>query len=157
MLQVRARVVDASASARVLLATTHLESTRQAEAERERQLDYCLAQAGRARLPALLGGDFNLRDPEATKALAKARANGWEFSDAWESCGKDEAERWTWDMQTNTNVPDVGLGQPRLRFDRVYSSRGRFLAFRLAGRQRLSVGCFVSDHWAVSCDWAYGA
>lgn len=108
----------------LLLATAHLESTKDHATERKRQLLHSLrhlrqavCKTPRAVSAALLGGDLNIRDEEV-KAVHKDlgdEAHG--FADLWSFCGAPEAERWTWDTTQNSNV---GANFAcKTRFDRI--------------------------------------
>ena len=122
----------------LILATAHLESTKDCGGERTRQLSHSLnymrtaalkvvrtavarggvAYSRRVAPTCVFGGDLNLRDEEfraVQKELGDA-ASGIE--DVWSWCGSDEAERYTWDTSVNTNL-DAGF-KSRTRFDRLF-------------------------------------
>ncbi|CAJ1362816.1 unnamed protein product [Effrenium voratum] len=124
LLSVAAKVLDAEAPP-VVIATAHLESTKDHGVERKRQLLQCLrflrSELGRAvsgRVgAAMLGGDLNLRDEEV-KAVQKELGDGSGICDAWVACGSPENERWTWDTSANTNIGASFVC--KTRFDRLF-------------------------------------
>lgn len=115
-----------------LLMTAHLESLRFGAALRMEQSREVLRRLRAHEGPALFGGDTNLRDAEAEELGA--------LPDAWEACGSDPAERWTW----------VRSGGGRARFDRIWGHGVAFTDLRCVGRQRVTPdGQPPSDHLGV--------
>ena len=102
----------------------------------------------------IFGGDTNLRDIEVKQVGIPD-----EISDAWESCGKAEETKFTWDTSVNDNLDWPYPNKPKLRFDRVYVRSGQNnsclepLEFSLIGKERLASGVFPSDHWGIWCSF----
>ena len=93
----------------LMLATAHLESTKDHATERKRQLLQSLRHlrrvvAGGKVTAALLGGDLNIRDDEVKAVLKDLGSEAEGFADVWSFCGAPETERWTWDTTQNSNV-----------------------------------------------------
>ncbi|CAK0789787.1 unnamed protein product [Prorocentrum cordatum] len=115
----------------LLLATAHLESTKDHAAERRRQMLQSLrhlrsqvgkppaaAPAGTAPVgAAVFGGDLNARDDDVREVMQQLGADGAGVADAWVHCGSPAAARYTWDTVENTNVG--ASFSCRTRFDRV--------------------------------------
>lgn len=116
----------------LVLATAHLESTRDAAAERKRQLAASLrriativgqppagAPAGTRPVgAAVFGGDLNLRDEEVKMVWRELGCQASAIADVWEFCGQPDQHRWTWDTSANTNT---GASYScKTRFDRLY-------------------------------------
>jgi tyrosyl-DNA phosphodiesterase 2 len=155
LLQVRAAFVEAR-GVRVVLATSHLESLRDNGDEREAQLQNALGRVARSGLPALFGGDLNLRDAEAERCLTAVagEGSGPQFTDAWVACGAVDRERFTWDSRSNRRDTATGRWSHALaRFDRMYVMGGSVSDFKLGGRQVLPNGLLASDHYCVGCTW----
>jgi len=153
LLCVSARVADVP----MLLMSAHLESTRDGQTERRRQLQagFGLMEAAAADgRSALLGGDLNLRDADID-AVGLPRGT----VDLWQATGSRREALYTWDTMRNGNAGRymTGRGKPRLRFDRFYLRGARTTAtqllpvyFELAGLERVPNSTrFVSDHWAI--------
>lgn len=123
LLAVTVELVGADAGP-LLLATAHLESTKDHATERKRQLlqslrhlRHAVCKTPKAVSAALLGGDLNIRDEEV-KAVHKDLADeAHGFADLWSFCGAPEAERWTWDTTQNSNV--AANFACKTRFDRI--------------------------------------
>lgn len=140
---------------RVLLLTSHLESTKVAATERKRQLNqvFELIQSKDPSITIVFGGDLNLRDPEV-----RAVGTPVDVVDAWEACGSHDDSRYTWDMSENDNLDWEFEHKPKCRFDRLFVRPGqgddRFIPskFSLIGKLRLTCGLFPSDHWGMVCE-----
>ena len=133
----------------ILLLTSHLESLMHNARERKKQLktsflimDEALRGDSGARI-SILGGDLNLVDRE----LAQIGGLPQNLCDAWEHCGSELDQKYTWDST-----------EPHLRLDRVVFSRlpDSTLVptlFELVGREARSAcgGMHLSDHLGM---WA---
>lgn len=151
-----ANVAFASASgrsARVTLATTHLESTRSYAAERRRQLLASLALLSppvQGTQTALLFGDMNLGPGECSDAVAQP------WCDCWLAlAGHDEANGATFDARVNPYC--ASLGSYRARLDRVFlrDSAGdgaRVVKMERVGCEELAPGLWLSDHFGLWCE-----
>ncbi|XP_053170809.1 tyrosyl-DNA phosphodiesterase 2-like [Scomber japonicus] len=139
------------------LMTSHLESCKDNSVERMRQLRLVMKRMRDAPddVIVLFGGDTNLRDYEVAKVGLPSSV-----SDVWEQLGEQEACRYTWDTQTNTNK---GIRfKCRLRFDRLYlrqaSSDGAMQLIpdhmSLTGMEMLDCGRYTSDHWGIYCTFS---
>jgi len=142
----------------VLLLTSHLESMKNHEAERKRQLKICFNNMTNPPDPkrvVIFGGDLNLRDTE----LASIGGTPSGVIDVWEAAGKRKEAQFTWDMSLNDNkeMPAGAKFKCRCRFDRLYlrqpaegPPKFKPVYFELAGIQRLK-DCrrFCSDHWGI--------
>lgn len=123
LLAVTVELVGADAGP-LLLATAHLESTKDHATERKRQLLQSLRHLRQAvcKTPkgvsaALLGGDLNIRDEEVKAVHKDLGDEAQGFADLWSFCGAPETERWTWDTTQNSNV---GANFAcKTRFDRI--------------------------------------
>ncbi|CAK6977889.1 tyrosyl-DNA phosphodiesterase 2-like, partial [Scomber scombrus] len=97
------------------LMTSHLESCEENSVERMRQLRLVMKRMREAPddVIVLCGRDTNLMDCEVAEVGLPSSV-----SDVWEQLGEQEACRYTWDTQTNTNK---GIrSKCRFRFDRLY-------------------------------------
>ncbi|OLQ15685.1 Tyrosyl-DNA phosphodiesterase 2 [Symbiodinium microadriaticum] len=114
----------------LLLATAHLESTKDHAVERKRQLTQSLRYlqkavgkppAGVPGAPpvaaALFGGDLNIRDEEVKAVHKEMGEDARGLADVWCFCGSPEADRWTWDTTANTNIG--ATFSCKTRFDRM--------------------------------------
>ena len=161
-------VVDNLENYPLTLLNTHLESTKNEKAERQRQLSEALASLAKATSSAtlaptaILAGDLNIRDDEMAAAKNQAKLKNirvGEVRDAWVSCGSPKDHEYTWDTSVNTNL---GVRyKSRCRFDRVLHLAGTGTSswvpsvFQLIGRSKLeSLGRFPSDHWGIQITWA---
>ncbi|XP_078544071.1 tyrosyl-DNA phosphodiesterase 2-like isoform X1 [Lissotriton helveticus] len=135
------------------LMTSHLESTKEHAKERLKQLNIVLKKINEApeSSTVIFAGDTNLRDKEVSK-IGGLPSN---ILDIWESLGKPEHCRYTWDTKMNNN-----LRAPytcRLRFDRIFfrasKDGGHFIprTLDLLGLKKLDCGRFPSDHWGLLC------
>lgn len=135
------------------LMTSHFESCKNQSEERMNQLRQMLKKMREVpeNTTVIFGGDTNLRDSE----VAKVGGLPVGVCDVWESLGKEELTRYTWDTKANSNksVPYVS----RCRFDRVYlrpPRQGPKMAadhMLLMGQEKLDCGQYVSDHWGIYC------
>lgn len=172
-------------TAPLLLATAHLESTKDNGLERKRQLAKCLRYCRNAvdRTgvgTAIFGGDLNVRDEEVKSVLKELGPSAQDVADVWNYCGSPQDQRWTWDTVANDNV--AASFSCRCRFDRLFfispgaasrstlststtSTSGATLAdsgwrptsFSLIGKERVaSLGRFPSDHWGLVTSWTSG-
>ncbi|CAE7551941.1 tdp2 [Symbiodinium natans] len=114
----------------LLLATAHLESTKDHALERKKQLAHSLRYIQKAvgkpppALPggppiaaAMFGGDLNIRDEEVKAVHKELGDDARGMSDVWTFCGSPEADRWTWDTTANTNIGATFAC--KTRFDRM--------------------------------------
>eukprot|EP00439_Symbiodinium_sp_Y106_P038888 s2565_g4.t1 len=114
----------------LLLATAHLESTKDHAVERKRQLTQSLRYlqkavgkppAGVPGAPpiaaAMFGGDLNIRDEEVKAVHKEMGEDAKGLADVWSFCGFPEADRWTWDTTANTNIG--ATFSCKTRFDRI--------------------------------------
>lgn len=70
--------------------------------------------------------------------------------DAWEVCGRQACEEFTWDTRANGNLGAKYTA--RCRFDRFYSLGLVASGFRTIGRTRVSNSeLYPSDHWGIVC------
>ncbi|CAK8994711.1 unnamed protein product [Durusdinium trenchii] len=177
--------VDVPASAGpagpLLLATAHLESTKDHAVERKRQLLQALRLL-RKRVPpkgaALLAGDLNIRDEEVREVQKELGDDAAAFSDVWSFCGSPESDRWTWDTTANSNI---GANFAcKSRFDRMLfispgvsdvkgasglTAKAKAKAskpgdgwqpksIRLLGKEKIAgLHRFPSDHWGLLTEW----
>lgn len=123
-------VVDDIREKPLVLATAHLESTKDHAAERKRQLNRSMrfmcsslhfAKAlGRAPCTpsCIFGGDMNLRDEELKVVQRDIGDDCKAIVDVWSWCGSDDSEKYTWDTYVNTNG-NCNF-QYRSRFDRLF-------------------------------------
>ncbi|XP_041931595.1 tyrosyl-DNA phosphodiesterase 2 [Alosa sapidissima] len=135
------------------LMTSHFESCKNQSVERMNQLKLMFQKMRNVpeKTTVIFGGDTNLRDAE----VAKVGGLPVGVCDVWESLGKEEHCRYTWDTKANSNksVPYVS----RCRFDRVYLRPARLgpkmAAERmlLVGQEKLDCGRYASDHWGIYC------
>ncbi len=155
------------AGAKILLLTSHLESTaeRLCSQERKRQLKTAFDMirttcAEQPEISCVFGGDLNLRDLEVKGVGLPAG-----MVDVWEANGSPQSEKFTWDIKKNDNLDWPYPNKPSCRFDRVYlmsGERGGLSVpaappevggeeFVLVGKVRLSKcgGRFPSDHWGI--------
>lgn len=124
--------IELAGSRPLLLATAHLESTKDQGPERKRQLAkslrYLKGAVGKAlqvtpsgnrqAAAALLGGDLNLRDEEVKAVWRELGETSNGIADVWTFCGSPEDAKWTWDTVANNNV---GVTYScRSRFDRMF-------------------------------------
>lgn len=156
----------------IQLMTSHLESLKESGSVRKEQLKAAFdvmkeVCTGKEPTNCLFGGDLNLRDPEVRSVGIPEGA-----VDMWEACGSPPSEKYTWDVNVNTNKYWPYPQKPRCRFDRLYfmpageneaklvvppapSARGsaKDSRFLLVGKEQLSKcgGQFPSDHWGM---WA---
>ncbi|CAK6980111.1 tyrosyl-DNA phosphodiesterase 2-like [Scomber scombrus] len=139
------------------LMTSHLESCQENAVERMRQLRLVMKRMRDAPddVIVLFGGDTNLMDCEVAEVGLPSSV-----SDVWEQLGEQEACRYTWDTQTNTNK---GIrSKCRFRFDRLYlrqaSSDGALQLdpdhMSLTGMEMLDCGRYTSDHWGIYCTFS---
>ena len=143
----------------LLTMTSHLESLKDHAAERKRQLQVAFDTIRRATSPpeqrtCLFGGDLNVREAE----LRSVGGLPPDTVDVWEACGKQEEQRYTWDVSENDNLDWPYPNKPRARYDRLYLSpaEGHLqpTSFMLVGKERLSCGRFPSDHWGIEAKFA---
>jgi len=135
LLSVAVELLPSGCAPPLLIATAHLESTKDHGAERKRQLAQCLRflQSAVGKVPAgappgsapvqaaLVGGDLNLRDEEVKVVQRELGVTG--IADAWMFCGSPEGARWTWDTTLNSNIG--ATFSCKTRFDRVlFLSKG---------------------------------
>jgi tyrosyl-DNA phosphodiesterase 2 len=130
----------------ILLLTSHLESLVRYAGERKNQLRTCFGimkeeLASEPRGLSILGGDLNLMEKE----LAQISGLADNFYDAWEYCGSEEDQKYTWDSS-----------EPRFRLDRIYCSAGEEVKlapslFQLLGREVMQKcgEVYPSDHLGV--------
>lgn len=91
----------------------------------------------------------------ARKRRRKERdVNSGKFLDAWLAAGGIMEQKFTWDMQMNDNLPFAAAFKPRARYDRAFLLGGdkvevKVDRFELVGKERLSCGKFISDHWGL--------
>jgi len=129
----------------ILLATAHLESTKDHAPERKRQLAQCLrflqdmlgadveaASSRRVVGTTILGGDLNLRDEEVKAVLRELSAESIPMLDAWEFLGSPPHARWTWDTSENQNLGVTFAS--KTRFDRLLFLSQGFEASSACGR-----------------------
>lgn len=144
-------VVEAAAGEYPLtLITAHLESTKEHQRERKKQLNTALQTA--ADVPSsrtvIFGGDLNCRNQEIDDIGGVPDR----LVDIWSECGAKKFTEYTWDMVKNDNLTFPNF-KPRCRFDRLYLNKDSpFEAsdFMLVGMQRIrSCLCFPSDHFGV--------
>jgi len=144
----------------VYLSTSHLESLKDCSDERKEQLKIALERLASASTNkiGLFGGDCNLRDAEVnpvTKGLTAAGLG--KFPDAWESAGKPDDAKFTWDLRRNNNAQMPGASfVPRCRFDRMYfrGTTNPCKNFKLVGTKKVEgVGRFPSDHFGIMMEW----
>ncbi|XP_051283888.1 tyrosyl-DNA phosphodiesterase 2-like isoform X1 [Dicentrarchus labrax] len=139
---------------KLCLMTSHLESCKANAGERMRQLRLVMKRMTEAPddVTVLFGGDTNLRDSEVVKVGLPSCV-----CDVWEQLGEPEHCRYTWDAHVNTNR-DFQF-KCRLRFDRLYLRRAAKDgvpqvepdSMATIGLEKLQCGCYISDHWGVSC------
>ncbi|XP_031559052.1 tyrosyl-DNA phosphodiesterase 2-like isoform X2 [Actinia tenebrosa] len=130
---------------KVVLMTSHLESTANCKQERKRQLEIVFNKmlSQNPECTVIFGGDTNLRDVEVGQVGIPN-----EISDD---------TKFTWDISVNDNQDWQFPNKPKLRFDRVYARPGQNenclepLEFSLVGKQRLASGVYPSDHWGIWC------
>uniref|UniRef100_A0A8C4DIU6 Tyrosyl-DNA phosphodiesterase 2 n=1 Tax=Dicentrarchus labrax TaxID=13489 RepID=A0A8C4DIU6_DICLA len=137
---------------KLCLMTSHLESCKANAGERMRQLRLVMKRMTEAPddVTVLFGGDTNLRDSEVLGLPSCV-------CDVWEQLGEPEHCRYTWDAHVNTNR-DFQF-KCRLRFDRLYLRRAAKDgvpqvepdSMATIGLEKLQCGCYISDHWGVSC------
>ena len=119
------------------MATSHLESGRQASAERVAQLSTVVAGLRDHDGPAVFGGDTNLRKAEEAEVTGLSHV-----TDAWTAAGEPAAQRATW--------PSVPRGKrPGARFDRVLVSGCGVSRFALMGHTAPGLGSPPSDHLGI--------
>ena len=121
----------------VLLATSHLESTKSAGQARVAQLAAVVEGLVNHPGPAVFGGDTNLRKAEEPEVAGLERV-----ADAWVDIGEPAEQRATW-----PSVPRDG--RPGARFDRVYVHDAEVVGFRLLGTTAPGFPRPPSDHLAV--------
>uniref|UniRef100_A0A8C6S4C1 Tyrosyl-DNA phosphodiesterase 2 n=1 Tax=Neogobius melanostomus TaxID=47308 RepID=A0A8C6S4C1_9GOBI len=100
---------------KLCLMTSHMESCKGHAEERMKQLRVVMQRMTDAPddVTVLFGGDTNLRDTEVAEVGLPSTV-----SDVWESLGKREHVRYTWDTKSNTNKEISHVCQ--FRFDRLY-------------------------------------
>ena len=123
-------IVDDHRQSPLVLATAHLESTKDHAPERKRQLNRSLRFVRSSLKTAsilrkshcvpscIFGGDLNLRDEELKIVQREIGDDCKGIADIWSWCGSDEAERYTWDTGVNTNG-NCNF-KYRARFDRMF-------------------------------------
>ncbi|XP_068200848.1 tyrosyl-DNA phosphodiesterase 2-like [Palaemon carinicauda] len=131
------------------LFNTHLESLKDCSARRKEQMKICFDKmvSSPSSLTTIFGGDLNARDHEVKATQPTS------IFDLWEVCGSRISNRWTWNMEENTNkqIPS----KPKCRFDRLYMNQSTPAhlvpeEFRLIGKEKVSgMPCFPSDHWGI--------
>ncbi|XP_015474039.1 tyrosyl-DNA phosphodiesterase 2 isoform X2 [Parus major] len=137
------------------LMTSHLESTKNHSKERIKQLQIVLNEMQKEpeSTTVIFGGDTNLRDSEVTKLGNLPEG----IKDVWESLGKPQHCRYTWDTQSNTNL-NIAY-KCKMRFDRIYFrpavEGGHFVprSMDLIGLEKLECGRYPSDHWGILCNF----
>eukprot|EP00441_Pelagodinium_beii_P009024 CAMPEP_0197704532 /NCGR_PEP_ID=MMETSP1338-20131121/125986_1 /TAXON_ID=43686 ORGANISM="Pelagodinium beii, Strain RCC1491" /NCGR_SAMPLE_ID=MMETSP1338 /ASSEMBLY_ACC=CAM_ASM_000754 /LENGTH=412 /DNA_ID=CAMNT_0043288435 /DNA_START=66 /DNA_END=1304 /DNA_ORIENTATION=- len=137
LLSVAVELMPSGSAPPLLLATAHLESTKDHGSERKRQLAQSLhfLQSSIGKVPAgapprsapvqacIVGGDLNLRDEEVRSVQRDLGDAARGIADVWMFCGSPEGARWTWDTSVNTNIG--ASFSCKTRFDRVFFlSRG---------------------------------
>ena len=121
----------------LLVATSHLESTKGASALRVAQLGAVIDGLRNHDGPAVFGGDTNLRKVEEAKLEHLTSV-----TDAWSASGASPELRATW--------PSVPRGKgPGARFDRVYVHDATVTGFRLIGQTAPGLPFPPSDHLAI--------
>jgi len=110
-------------AALLVLATAHLESTKDQGLERKRQLAQCLRYCkdalGRTGVgAAIFGGDLNVRDEEVKSVLKELGPLAQDIADVWTYCGAPQDQRWTWDTVANDNA--AASFSCCCRFDRLF-------------------------------------
>uniref|UniRef100_A0A0X3PLD9 Tyrosyl-DNA phosphodiesterase 2 n=2 Tax=Schistocephalus solidus TaxID=70667 RepID=A0A0X3PLD9_SCHSO len=167
LLPTNRKASTASASIRVRLWTSHLESCANFADERMCQLKQSwkemtdsLLTGNSASLEPFYGifcGDLNIRDKEITH-LGGLPAG---IVDVWQSAGGRREAKITWDPRRNPNLsldhPNSGSGstyraQYGMRFDRMYAAGSGLspIDFELRGLERVPGRThFPSDHWAI--------
>ncbi|XP_042566603.1 tyrosyl-DNA phosphodiesterase 2 [Clupea harengus] len=138
------------------LMTSHFESCKNQSEERMNQLRVTLKKMMEVpeKTTVIFGGDTNLRDTEVVKVGGLPVG----VCDVWESLGKEEHCRYTWDTKANSNksLPYVS----RCRFDRVFlrpARQGPKMAadhMILVGQEKLDCGRYTSDHWGIYCSFS---
>ncbi|MBX2799233.1 MAG: endonuclease/exonuclease/phosphatase family protein [Myxococcales bacterium] len=135
----RARVwarIDLPEGPQLLVATSHLESGKQASIERVRQLQRVISAMNAHAGPAVFGGDTNLRVAEEPKVEDLPSV-----VDAWQASGADPELRATW--------PAVRTSRPGARFDRVLCTGLEVTRFALMGHSAPTLGEPPSDHLGI--------
>ncbi|KAL2080534.1 hypothetical protein ACEWY4_024327 [Coilia grayii] len=138
------------------LMTSHFESCKNQSNERMNQLQLMFRKMRETseNTTIIFGGDTNLRDTEVAKVGGLPAG----VCDVWETLGREEHCRYTWDTKANGNksVPYVS----RCRFDRVYlrpAPQPHKMAVDhmvLVGQEKLQCGRYVSDHWGIYCTFS---
>ena len=122
LLAVRLEVTNAGPQVGpLLIATAHLESTKDHGVERKRQLLQALQYLKKSVPPngvGILGGDLNIRDEEVRDVQKQMGEDALRFSDVWIFCGSPESDRWTWDTTVNQNIG--ATFSCKTRFDRIF-------------------------------------
>jgi len=168
----------------IFVSTSHLESLADHSATRCKQLILAmkrLKEEARTNDLAIFGGDLNVRQKEANcmmleiGAVLRNRPKGggrvaaWEtekaafdaeeveVSDVWENSGAEARQRFTFDLTTNDNIPNMPT---RARYDRIYmafkkNAISRCTHFQLIGKERLKHGRFPSDHYGIVADFTF--
>ncbi|XP_028819877.1 tyrosyl-DNA phosphodiesterase 2 [Denticeps clupeoides] len=141
------------AGQQIYLMTSHLESCKNQSVERMNQLRMVLKKISEVpdNAAVIFGGDTNLRDEEV------ARVGGLPAGvcDIWESLGKPEHCRYTWDTRANSNKSVSYVS--RCRFDRIFLRPAKVGPkmlpehMTLVGQEKLDCGRYTSDHWGIYC------
>lgn len=127
----------------LIMMTAHLESTAAGAKARKRQIRQVVSTLQQAPVPALFGGDTNLREPEIAPLTG--------FEDAWTLAGAPSDRAYTFDLQRNHNkrLP----GAPRKRYDRILLTPGWTVeSFVLLGEAPLQAegrSVWISDHFGI--------
>ena len=133
--------------------SSHLESLADGGEVRKAQLEFMLERIDGVAGPAVVAGDFNIRQKEADSLMSlfkkKAKVNRKDFKiyDCWESMGKDPNFKNTWVH------PDPSLKHIQARYDRIYCN-GKFIKtteFSLIGKEEMPppVSTTPSDHFGM--------
>lgn len=141
----------------LLLMTAHLKAGRRRHAVEERRRELAtvfreMTDMRERNVVCIFGGDLNIGAGEAKQAGLPPKV-----IDVWQYCGARKEVEYTWDPNTNSNIPQKWKARP-FRFDRFYLSPldGRVVPrhLSLVGKQPLvCCGRVVSDHWGVMVDF----
>lgn len=134
----------------LVIATAHLESLKDYQAVRLKQLQWSFDALNAVDTPWIFAGDTNLGNRDAFSMPAGIK-------DAWIECGMKQDHKATWDTRINRNLNTPYSAQ--CRFDRIFFSESSLSTsgFATVAKQKLPppFDVFPSDHWGVMSRFAF--
>lgn len=137
--------------------TSHLESMPANHAERKNQLSdlYQTMISNSDNQTIIYGGDTNLTDEEFDSVVENGNFNLSKVTDVCQLLGSPDSTRYTWDTESNDNIPAHEKG--KFRLDRIFLKQGviegskcfKPNSMEFVGTEKSEWGIYCSDHWGL--------